>query len=334
LTERFVGRVEGVRSGLISFFGLEELNDLRQEAEFAAGLLFGLVLTAAWAAAIAFAYGLCRLSLPQSASLCVAFACVFNPATLNFTPGKDPAQLLFVLAILYGWMKSFISGRKRWAFVSGVVLAAGSMVGLIHLWIAAIAAGATLWHAARRRTVRPWVVGCFAPAGVGFAMVAGLAYLALDWNLPRTIYRVAVRFGEIQLPIITDPLYWTLVGLPMFLLFVGPLFWVETAAVRRDERDETASLGGALLACTAAVMAYSYFLANNSETPRLWIPFIPPLLLSMALRRSAFRGATPPVRKFHLLLIALQLSITLAHWCLMDSRESEWRIFTTGRMWD
>lgn len=332
LSDRTIQRLSWLRNGFIDGFGLGELEDTRQQEQFAAGMLLGLFLTALWGASVLFAYPLCRLWLPPSAALCVAFACVFNPATVNFTPGKDPAQLFFVCAILFGVLSAFMTGRRAWAVLAGVIGTFGLTVGLIHFWIMAIVLGATLWRAWRRQSVGPWVFNVAIPFAAGVVGLLVAAYLALDWNILRTFYQVAVRYAEIQLPIITDPFYWTLVGLPMFLLFVGPLTWAMMA-FPRDVQDEGSRVGLALLAFTAAAMTYSYFFANNSETPRLWIPFIPLLLLALSLRRSGFRNDGPAERRLHVLLIALQIAFTAAHWSIMDARESEWRL-ETGRMWD
>lgn len=333
LCERLVTRAVWLRAALISLFDLHEFDDPRQQTEFAAAFLLSMIFTAAWAAAVFFAYALCRTCLPQASALCVAFACVFNPAAVNFTPGKDPAQLLTVLALLCGWIKAYYSGSRWWAFASGAALALGTMVGLIHLWIGAIIAAATLWHAARRKSVKSWFASGAGPAALGFAAVAVISYAALDWSLPRTILRVALRYAEIQLPVITDPWYWTLVGLPMFLLFVGPLLWAQALACRGRADDETGLLGRNILLGTLAVMAYTYLFANNSETPRLWIPFVPLLLFGMAMRGPLFREDSPGARRALILLIGLQFGVTIAQWTLMDMRETEWRLITE-RMWD
>lgn len=334
LLHRAVAQFESLGGTLIRVFGLDQLDDAEQRIDFAAAMLLGIVFTAAWGLAVVLAYRLCRLWLPPTAAMCVSFACVINPATVNFTPGKDPAQLLTVLAILCCWMAAYQTGKRRWAALAGIAVAVGCTMGLIHIWILLIAASATMWHAVfARKNLGTWVTSCAVPASAGFAAAVIGLFAAVGWNLPLTIYRVAMRYGEIQLPVVTDPFHWTLVGLPMFLLFVGPFFWILLAALRRDIRNDAAALGGAILVCTSGVMVYTYFFANNSETPRLWIPFIPPLLLAMALRRSWFLTNSPGARRLHIVLIALQLTVTIAHWSLMDVRESEWRI-TTGRMWD
>lgn len=330
--KRAVERIGWMQRALIDVFGLHELEDPQQRTQFASAMLLALFLTGLWGAAVLFVYPLCRLWLTPTAAMCVAFAAVFNPATVSFTPGKDPAQLFFVAAILFGIMTAAVRGQWHWAAVAGMAGAIGSTIGLIHLWVMAIALATTFWRSWRERGLWPWLIHVVLPFCAGLASIMLVAYMALDWNIPRTVYHVALRYGEIQLPIITEPFYWTLVGLPMFLLFVGAQFW-GMVAVPPDADDAGARLGLALLAVTAGVMAYTYFFANNSETPRLWIPFILPLLLGLALRRSYFRQDHMAARRLHILLIALHLAITLAHWSTFDARESEWRLHT-GRMWN
>jgi len=126
---------------------------------------------------------------------------------------------------------------------------------------------------------------------------------------------------------------WTLMGLPMFLLFVGPLFAVLVVAVKANRTDEVATLGGCLIIVTVAAQAFCYFFANNNETPRLWIPFLVVLTVALAMRRDLFRRDTLPHRRLCLLLIALQISLTALHWSMMDVRETEYRL-TTGRYWN
>lgn len=334
VARRIVEEAPLLRRSLVAIFDLDDLDDEGQQTEFAAAMLFGMILAAAWGAGILPAYWLCRLRLPQTAAICVAFAVVFNPAAVLFTPGKDPAQLLTVLLILAGWAAGYVRRVPAYGVLAGASFTLGAMFGLVHVWVLGVVSVATLAHAMLSGgRLRDWVTCCCLPAAVAAAGVAAVAWLAFSWNLLRTMREVAARYAEIQLPIVTDPFYWTLVGLPMFLLFVGPLYSMELVALRERAADDGAALGRWLLWCSVAVMGYSYFFGNNSETPRLWIPFIPPLLLAMAIRRAVFRDDSPHSRRTMVLLLGLQLVVTLAFWSLMDVRESEWRLLT-GRMWD
>lgn len=333
MLNRLVEGSPGLRSMLVSGFGLDDLDDAHQQSAFASSMLLALLMTAIWGGSLAFAYPLCRLWLPPAASAAIACSAVFNPSSVNYTPGKDCMQLFTVLAILFFWMHAYVRKRRLGAALAGIAATLSLLVGLIHVWIVVIVMVSTLWHAFRNRNANPWLRSCLIPFAAGGLCMSLVLYVTLGWNVFLTTYRVGLRYNEIQLPIITEPFYWALVGLPLFLLFVGPGFWVQAVAVRRDVRDGPAVLGGAVLASTILAMTYSYFFANNSETPRLWVPFIPLLQLGMSLRRSPFRRDDPQSRKFCIKLLALQLVVTWAQWALMDVRESEWRL-TSGRMWD
>ncbi len=72
---------------------------------------------------------------------------------------------------------------------------------------------------------------------------------------------------------------------------------------------------------------------TNMETPRLWIPFMPLLLIGLAAGVPMLRGAGQPGRwsnsKVRLLLAALvviQVTAASVQWSLMDMRESEMRL--------
>ena len=375
LCRRFVAANPSLDRAIGRAMGVEEVDDPSQRTDFASHFALAMAMTLLWGASGFVAYAWCRLWWPPLAASAIALGCVFNPATVNFTPGKDPAQLLTVLLLLYAWCAAYLHRRPAWGFVAGVVFAAATMMSLIHIWILAIVAAATLWDVLWHRFptgevagskpvphricgtgfqpvevtgykpvphvvptrgqggVRGWIKSCALPAFIGGASTCVVAYVTLDWNIIETAWRVGLRYGQIQEGVIADPWYLTLVGLPLFLLFVGPMFWVILVAMRADMGDAAARLGRRMLWCATLVMTYSYFFANNNETPRLWIPFIPLLLVGMGLRRSALRDGRGISPRLWTVLVALQVGVTLAHWSLMDVRESEYRL-STGRMWD
>jgi hypothetical protein len=316
---------------LVRAFGFDVLEP-DQQTTLASAMVLAMLMTGLWGVSIAFGYALCRMWMPPAASAMVAFASVFNPATVNYTPGKDCLQLFTTLAILCFWCIAYVRKRRVPGVLAGVATTISLLIGLVHAWIVLIIAAVTLWDALRRGALRTWWRCCCPPFLVGVAGTSAALYLAADGNVFVTVYRVAVRYNQIQLPIITDPLYWTLVGLPLFILFAGSHVWVLAAAIPRDRTDEPAFLGGSMLLATGVVMAYSYFFANNSETVRLWIPFVPLLSVGLALRRSPFRVDDRESRVTCVTMSAIQLVVTLAMWALMDVRESEWRLLT-GRMW-
>jgi len=332
-------------------FGICAYRDVseRDRHTYAQLLTMAAILTLCWAASIVPAYRLCRLWLAPPASMAVSLACVFNPATANFTPGKDPAQLLTVLLLLHLALRACVSNRRIAALAAGAVLAGSLTIGLIHVWIALIVIFATGWHAHRHGAgLRAWAVTCVAPAVGGFVAAAVLLWALTGWNIVHSTWAVAQRYPEIQRHLING--VWTLVGLPLFLLFAGPMLWGMVLAVRPqrslpggggpvDAGDDAARLGRALLTCTAAVMVYTYFFANNNETPRLWIPFLAMLIISMSLTRDAFRTDAARHRRVLVVLIAAQIVVSALQWSMMDVREAEYRILpgpdgSPPRLWD
>lgn len=323
----------GLQRLLVEQFDITDIEDPAQRTEFSSAMLVAFFMTLLWGGSIAVAYALCRLWMSPLAATAIALGCVLNPSTLNFTPGKDTFQLLFVMLIVYCWLAAYTKGRRLCAAGGGVVAVAALMVGLIHAWILLIVVAATFWDAVKVGRLRAWAKSTCIPFAIAALAALAVVYLACDWNVVRMTLAVAMRYRQMQVPIITDPFYWTLVGLPLFLLFVGPLFYAMVGGMRRDVRDDVSSLGGRLLICTVCVLVFTYFFGNNNETPRLWIPFIPLLLLSLSLSRSTFRTDSPRTKAVLLLLMGLQVGVTLIHWSLMDVRETEYRL-STGRMWD
>lgn len=316
----------------IQSFELQDL-DREQQITISAGLYVALLMTLLWGLSLWPAYLLARLWLPTWSAAAVAFCGVFNPATIVYTPGKDPMQLLTSLAIAYLICSASSKQKPFYGILAGVVTTIGLTIGLIHAWILAIALLATLLLAGNFNGLRSWLRSVFMPCAAGLLIVFILGYAIVGWNIPLTIWRVAHRYGQIQPPIITSPIYWTLIGLPLFLLFIGPCPWIQVLGMNRDVSNENSRAGRAILICTAAVMLYAYFFANNSETPRLWIPFVPLIILGLALRRQMFQVDSPGGRSFCTRLILIQLVLTIATWTLIDARESEWRL-VTGRMWN
>ena len=395
-----IGSLPGLERGLVSLFGLNEVEDPALRREMAAGLTLAVLLTIAWGASFFPFLLLFREFCPPLMAVALAFACVFNPSTVHFTPGKDAAQLLFIGLLCWCAARTMIRGRWGYAFAGGAILTVSLAVGLVHAWVALILMIAALWHALNggweglttctfdeMRTAdfasqgvspdqstgmtwmhivvppclprpkrdpaghdviemplnwcgwKPWLRAAVIPAGIGMALTASTLWCVADWNVFLHTWRVGQRYGEIQLPIITDPLGWTFVGAGLFLLFIGSMAWALLALHRKPD-TEAARFGLRLLIVTFAVMLYSYFFGNNSETPRLWIPFIPLLIWGLSIRRGscvkpepADPSARAVNRRIALLLLALQLLVTLAHWSLLDVRESEYRL-VTGRMWD
>ena len=87
-----------------------------------------------------------------------------------------------------------------------------------------------------------------------------------------------------------------------------------------------------MFCATVAVMLFSIF-HTTLETPRLWLVFVPPLALGLALMLPSFRNPAPGRLRYFLIIAAFQVTTTCLQWCLFDARESEMRL-ATGRMFE
>lgn len=330
--------------------------------DFRTAVLFSLVLTLMWALSWPLAYATARLYLPPAAALVVGTACAWNPATLNFTPGKDPAQVLTTLMIVYPALRGFLRGSAAWSCLSGAALVVGLTLGLVHAWVALILAAGTGLCAWRSGWAGRWFKINLLPACVGTGLSIAALYPLTGWNLPRTCVAVTLRYPQIQVHLREG--WYTFVGFPVFLLFAGPTFWVFAVAAIRvmtagqglrraadastEASDVAAAAGRWITLAATPCLTYCYFFANNNEIARLWMPFLALLTvsLSMILRdrltsptgvsvpspRAADAPPGRPVAPVVLVLLALQVGVTLMHWSLMDAREAEWRL-RTGVNW-
>ncbi|MCH7840128.1 MAG: hypothetical protein IID38_07830, partial [Planctomycetes bacterium] len=252
-------------------------------------------------------------------------------------PGKDPAQVLTVLAILYAGLAGYTRSRRLPCLACGSIFALSLTIGLVHIWVVLILVAATLWQSYRRGPgLSHYLQRVILPAAIGFALVAACLQSLLGWNILKTSLAVVQRYPDVQVNVING--YWTMVGLPMFILFAGPMMWCLVTVLRRDRHDSTSSLGRSLVFSSAMVMTFSYFFANNNETPRLWIPFLALLPVGLAMGRDLFRRGSDQHRRICLVMIALQIGVSVLHWSMMDVRESEFRLLpgpdgSPPRMW-
>lgn len=91
--------------------------------------------------------------------------------------------------------------------------------------------------------------------------------------------------------------------------------------VERDRRFANALLVGTVTVLVATVGF------TNLETPRLWIPFVPLLLLGAFVRlKTRTNGGVRPLATRLAALIAVQVCVSAFQWSLMDARESETRL--------
>jgi hypothetical protein len=290
--------------------------DLKQAADT---LHISMVLTAMWALSGLVAYGIGRLFFARSGAMAYAIIATFTASAIHFTPGKDAAQLLMINLMIWTWFAAWKRDSRWLAFLSGILLAIGAASGLIHFWIAACVFAIVAWESGIARTT----LGLAIPALAGLLVFVFLVDLAIDWNLFRTWYAVLVRFGEIQQTFAIDRVVWFFIGIPLFLLFVGPgqvIFAVLAARHRRM------NFGMRLTIVTLATMLATYLTGVTYELPRLWVAFMPPLTLGLMLAAPLARGTQRKAAAALAMIVAVQIVSTAWHWSLLDVRESEYRL--------
>ena len=307
------------------------------------GMLFFMLLTAAWLLAAGVLYLAGRVVLDPTGAAAYAICCAFTPATLLFVPGKDPAQLLTMAVPLGLWLWAWRDGRPLPAALAGLACVGAALVSLVHLWIALITVGATLWAdapdvARLSRTVWRVFVPALAGALVGVGALAGLGI-----DLLAIARAVAGAQAEVTRGPHAMPLLWQALGLPLFLLLAGPALWTFTLHRLRGRRATARPepWRGARFAAAAALGAAAVLAATigftNVETPRLWIPFVPLLLLGGFVRHapaastatdSALRAPEHRRRRalFLAVLVVVQVACAALHWALLDPRETETRL--------
>ena len=300
---------------------------------------FACALLLLWLLAVPFLYWSARVFFPPPSAAVFTAICFFSPATLLFTPGKDPAQLLTVALPLWFWLLAWRREQSWAAVLAGGAFVFACLVSLVHVWVAAVVFVATILatpvEQRRRLAWRAWL-----PAiGGAVVVIGGLTWFA-KLNLFATVWSVARAQAEVTRSENAMPLVWQMLGVPLFLMFAGPAFcFISLSRPRQRLRDTGARFGLVLIVGSAAVMLATVGF-TNVETPRLWIPFTPLLLLGGALQLSVFRQ---PGRKAAVLLAALvfaqfaaqldgfigaptQFAASAAQWSLLDTRETETRL--------
>lgn len=302
-----------------------------QGAICASIVAFSWALLAIWIASAAALYALARLWFDPLPAVTVTLICFFNPSSVCFAPGKDPAQLFTIALLIWGWLASCKGRRLLPAFIAGMALAIGLAVSLVHVWIAIILVVASLWS--HRDNLTRLVLRVFLPATGGFVAACILAVTIWGWNLPAMLPAVAASFNRMQAAIGYQPWHWIVVQFPMFALFAGGGLWILLGMLTGPRiSDPPARMGRALLVVTAPVMAYTS-LHTSLETPRLWLAFVPLLVIGAAAQVPLFSSRDPVSRRRLLLIAALQIVATALAWSLFDVRESEMRLIT-GRMFE
>jgi hypothetical protein len=245
-------------------------------------------------------------------------------------PGKDPAQLLFVNAMLW----AFFAGRKRgsiWPSAgAGVILILGAVVSLVQIWMALIMLAAVLWH--DRHRIVAVARDSLLPFALGAIITCIVVYLATGWNIPLTLWAVSRRWSSLQGTFAMNRSTWYVIGLPIFLLFVSPGLWTFAGM---KLRRPTLTFGARLAICSIAVMLFIYFVVGLTyELPRLWVAFLSPLTLGLAIDWPILkgRGEHPRATKVLMAIVLTQVVFTALHWTIFDVRETEYRL-TTGRFY-
>jgi hypothetical protein len=336
------------------------------------GLVFTWMLVALWVLSAPFLYLLGREFFAPAAAAVYAVCALVTPMTLAFSPGKDPAQLLTTAIPVWLWAVACRRGGRTAATASGVAFMLATMVGLVHVWIAVavgIAGAIAYW--------RRGLLSALLLAVCGAVAAAIVLYVCTDLNVATVAWAVARSQSEITRGPVAMPLAWQILGIPLFLLLAGPALWmtwlgnavVQISGLRAgaqalrsaaSRRVDATPAGGAsngpgprcgtndaladrrfgrwLLLLTAIVLVATVGF-TNIETPRLWIPFAPLLLLGGLLQLDAireFRRAGSPASRKTLvalmLLVWLQITFSAAHWSVMDMRETEYRL-ATGRFY-
>jgi hypothetical protein len=97
-------------------------------------------------------------------------------------------------------------------------------------------------------------------------------------------------------------------------------------------RHRRIGLGTRLALCTVATMALIYLvLGVTYELPRLWVAFLPPLTLGLAMDWPLLRGRPGEHRRVAtvlMLIVGVQIFFTAFHWTFLDAREAEYRLST------
>jgi hypothetical protein len=290
-----------------------------------ASTTFALALVLLWLLAVPFLYWSAGAFFPPPTAAVFAAVCFLTPAALLFAPGKDTAQLLTVALPLWLWLLAWRGGRSWVAALAGAAFVVSCLVSLVHVWIAAIVFVATILasESGQRRRI---LVRIGLPAIGGTLVVTAGLLLFARLNLFATAWAVARAQAEVTRGENAMPLIWQLLGVPLFLLFAGPALWfVGLSLPRRRSGDPDARFGRFLIVGSVTVMLATVGF-TNLETPRLWIPFTPLLLLGGALQLPVFRNPGRKAAALMAVLVFMQLAASATQWSLLDARETEMRL--------
>lgn len=316
------------------FLKAEQVEPAGQRLRMAVALSSAWVLLGLWPLAALFFWLAARLVLPPPAATTFALLATLGPMPVLFAPGKDTAQLLLLAVLLWLWLGAWARRSLARAFFAGVVVVVAFMSSLVFAWLAAVVLVATLAAAARRSPDSPragLVLAQFVCASIGVIVCReALRAVGLD------VWAIATSVASAQATVTRGPdampFLWQTLGVPLFALLCGPAVWAIPLLRRFGVRatDFYGRLGSGLLILAALVMLATVGF-TNIETPRLWIPFVPLLILGGLLRAGRETLDSPPVVAWLSALVGLQIAAAALAWAFMDMREAEFRLIS-GRL--
>lgn len=320
--------------------------EVRSDFRLRAALPFAFALQGIWLVGAVLFFFAARqlLDAPLAAALAVIVAVC--PATLMFTPGKDPAQLCLVAVQVWLGVRAWRDGGWVAAAGFGVVSALAAFVGLVHIWVAILLAVAARF-AWRRGGLASFALRYCLPAGCGALGVAFGLWLVWRVDLLGIIAAVAKAQSAVTRGPESMPWFWQTLGIPLYALFAGPALWfvalrggklegVEAgpragcphhpeSRAECPRHPDAGRFGRALVVATAALMVVTVGF-TNAETPRLWMPFQWLLLLGLTayaaprLNRRADRATLLAA------VVLIHVAASAIQWSMMDMREAENRL--------
>lgn len=294
--------------------------------QMAVGIVTAWVLLTVYVLGAICLYFAAALRLSAPAAWAVATIVATTPAMLLFSPGKDPAQLFTIALPLLLWMAALRKQPVLLGALAGFSCGLGVLMSLVHVWVAAIITIAS-WAAEFRENQRRLMIAT-GGAICGFVVFAIGVYWLASIDLVGIARAVAAAQSRVTRGPDSMPLIGQLLGLPIFLLFIGagPFVLAWTSSREPQFRgDADARLGMYVVAITALLMLATIGF-TNAETPRLWIPFVVLITFGVALRIRRFRSGADA--KALAILVLIHILCAAVVWSLMDMREAEMRLMT------
>jgi len=313
----------------------DEPPEVRADLRLREALVFAFLLHGLWMLSAAVLFCAAREVLDAPLATLLAIVATISPATLTFTPGKDPAQLLTAAALLWLALRAWRRSSPLTAVAAGVTAAIAALVGLIHVWLALVLLVAAL-AATPRAELGRFALRVLAPAAAGALAVVALLWLAWRIDAVAILRSVAAAQASVTRGPDAMPWTWQLLGIPLFALFAGPALWflalrggwpaaAPQAAPAGDAGARAQRFGRWLVGVSAVVMVATVAF-TNVETPRLWMPFQPLLLLGLLLTWEPRSRARSDRAALLAAVVFLHVAASAAQWSLMDMRESENRL--------